>query len=178
MYYKTEWAVCCLRQHNKIYFIVVFLRRVWDHFCNLFHTTAVRLFFLTFENFPFLSIFFFYLTTLTEKETGSDRAILFYGSDRAIRDRMCCMQSTEVLLKLPGLRLTLWHRHWETLRARLLCSHWRLGHWDSNPSNVRVVPVGAIVGTPVVIPGAANRLRTHTNGTFNTFGQCSRSTPV
>lgn len=55
--------------------------------------------------------------------------------------------------------LTLWHGDWQTLWTGLFSSNWRFGHWDTNSSNVRVVPVRAIVSTPVVIPGAAYRLR-------------------
>lgn len=56
--------------------------------------------------------------------------------------------------------LTLWHGHWQTLWPGLFSSNWRFGHWDTNTSNVWVVPVRAIVSTPVVIPSAAYRLRT------------------
>lgn len=55
--------------------------------------------------------------------------------------------------------LTLWHRNGETLWARLLSSNWCFGGWDPDPSDVRVVAIGAVVSPPVVVPGAADRLR-------------------
>lgn len=55
--------------------------------------------------------------------------------------------------------LTLWHGHWQTLRPWLFSNNWRFGHWDTNPPNVWVVPICAIVSTPVVIPRAADGLK-------------------
>lgn len=55
--------------------------------------------------------------------------------------------------------LTLWDGDRKTLWPRLFSSNWRFRDWDANSSNVWVVPICAIVSTPVVIPCAAYRLR-------------------
>lgn len=58
--------------------------------------------------------------------------------------------------------LTLRDRYAHSLWSIFLCSYWWFCNWNSNTSNVRIVIVGAIIGTPVIIPGAAYRLKNQT----------------
>lgn len=58
--------------------------------------------------------------------------------------------------------LTLRDGYAHSLWSIFLCSYWWFCNWNSNTSNVRIVIVGAIIGTPVIIPGAAYRLKNQT----------------
>lgn len=58
------------------------------------------------------------------------------------------------------LTLRDWYAH--SLWSIFLCSYWWFCNWNSNASNVRIVIVGTIISTPVIIPCTAYRLKKQT----------------
>lgn len=103
-----------------------------------------------FVQIPKISLFSSLHKTFLKKAQKSQKLFFFW------RDCLSIQPSIHTHL------LTLWHRNGDTLWARLFNSNWCFGHWDSDPSDVRVIAIGAVVSTPVVVPGAANRLRSDT----------------